>query len=70
MKTRTIVEDVSGNLNRRYFAEIESGTEVNVRCEGNDSAIAARNVINRLRYLADDAERKFIETGVLPVGSA
>lgn len=74
MKTRTTIEDVSGNLNRRYYAEVEvpatvtSGAtlEVDLRRSGDSCAEAARRVVNALRYLADDAERKFVESGVLP----
>lgn len=64
MKTRTIVEDVSGNLNRRYFAEAEDD-EVKVRREANDVREAARRIVDAIRHKADDIERKFIETGVL-----
>jgi len=66
MKTRTITEDVDGSLNRRYFAEIEVGDLVKVRREGNTTALAARAVCWRSGTGADDAERKFIESGVLP----
>lgn len=66
MKTRTITEDVDGTLNRRYFAEVEIGDELDVRREGKSAASAARVIVAALRYWADDAERKFIESGVLP----
>lgn len=66
MKTRTIVEDVSGTLNRRYFAEVKVGDEIKLRAEGKNAACAAASLIDRLRYLASDAERKFVETCVIP----
>lgn len=73
MKTRTTIEDISGNLNRRYYAEVERAAiapgaklEVDLRRSGDSCAEAARRVVNALRYCADDAERKFVESGTLP----
>lgn len=66
MKTRTITEDVAGSLNRRYFAELEVGDELEVKREGDTPERAARNVMDTIRYWADDVERKFVETGVMP----
>jgi len=65
MKTRSIVEDVSGSLNRRYFAEVEVDNDINVRREGHSTAEAAQKVVASIRYQADAAERKFVESGVL-----
>jgi hypothetical protein len=74
MKTRTTIEDISGNLNRRYYAEVEvpateapgAKLEVDLRRSGDSAAQAARRVVDALRYCADDAERKFVESGTLP----
>lgn len=66
MTTRTIVEDIPGSLNRRYLAEVDADDEVKIQREGVTVAEAARKVVAALRYKADDAERKFIESGVLP----
>lgn len=66
MKTRTITEDVPGTQNRRYFAEVEADDEVYMRREGNTTAIAARSIVATLRCKADAAERRFVESGVLP----
>jgi len=60
MKTRSIVEDVSGSLNRRYFAEVEVDNDINVRREGHSTAEAAQKVVASIRYQADAAERKFV----------
>lgn len=65
MKTRTIVEDVTGSRSRRYYAEVED-TELNIRRESDSVAEAARRVVDAVRYKADDAERKFVEAGILP----
>lgn len=65
MKTRTIIEDVDGSLNRRYFAEVECGEDFQLRREGNTPELAARALVYALRQRADDAERKFIESGAM-----
>lgn len=66
MKIQIIVDDVSGPLSRLHLAEVEVGNEVKIRREGYAPAMAAHNVINALRHWADDAERMFLESGVLP----
>lgn len=66
MTTRTIVEDIPNSMNRRYFAEVDADDEVKIQREGDTVAEAARKAVSTLRYKADDAERKFVESGVLP----
>jgi hypothetical protein len=66
MKTRIIVEDVQFDLNpRRYYAEAEVCSGVVVRVAGDSVADAAYKVLRTLRSVADFAERKFIESGVV-----
>ncbi len=66
MKTRTIVEDVSGTMSQAYFAEVEVIEELDMRRQGTTVADAARLAVSAIRQFADDAERKFVKSGALP----
>lgn len=65
MKVKTLVENVPGSLNRRYFCEIEQNNVTLIKREGNSMKEAAVAALYALRYMAGDAERVLREMGVL-----